>query len=352
MTTLLRWGCVKGLYEAAVTIELVSTKFTERIPELERNLASWRVKTERQLISNLSLERKPGAQTEVKVSDTNLSKVVSSECVHTQIYGSTDLTAGLSPNTRFLLRADTIFKRSLVDQKSANSWSDFGGLTTCPLGYYPDLLVSSKGPKTIPPEPIDLSRFTRYVEAEQVAKALLANLGEPDVAYMELKAIGNGFSCGRCYKRKRMTWEGVIEHYREMNDKWEKDATYQREQQTRHRIVFVNTHDLGVGQSSDKQLIEFPSLRNDAKSCAGSRREVECKLCLVGWNSATYDCMEGMIEHVRNVKCEIESGLMTMSIYAWFVLGIMRFFITLVNLSECMRLNMEYGPLAKWEAAS
>ncbi|KAG8735062.1 hypothetical protein FRC10_011019 [Ceratobasidium sp. 414] len=284
MAIILEWDNVKELYEPDMPIETVSTRFTENLSNFENRLVTWRNEAELQLINNLGLERKPDARTVLKIQESTAS------------------TKKLPPHTRFLLRADTIFKALPIEQNQTSQWHDPGSHASRPtihsLYYYPDLLISPEGaqPRDVKPEDlVDLSRFTRHTEAEKIVRALLANLGMPDVAYMELKAIGAGFTCGRCYNRRSVTWENIVEHYREMNEKWEKEARYQREQQTRHKITFINSHDFTAG--SNKPLVSLGG-GLDGRTPLD---ELECKLCLVGWRSTTCDRKPGIVKHLENV---------------------------------------------------
>lgn len=46
------------------------------------------------------------------------------------------------------------------------------------------------------------------------AKALLSALGRPDATYLELKAVGKAFLCGRCHStRGCMTWKEMVRNY-------------------------------------------------------------------------------------------------------------------------------------------
>ncbi|KAG9083140.1 hypothetical protein FS749_006267 [Ceratobasidium sp. UAMH 11750] len=286
MATILEWDNVKELYEPDMPIGTINTRFTESLPNFENRLATWRNGIESQLINNLDLERKPGARTVLKIQE------------------STGFTKMLPPHTRFLLRADTIFKSPPVEQNQINQRYNpepqTSRLTIHSLYYYPDLLISPEGARMRDVNPGDvtgLSRFTRHTEAEIIVKALLANLGIPDVAYMELKAIGAGFTCGRCYNKRPVTWKNIVEHYREMNEKWEKEAKHQREQRTRHKITFINAHDFTTGANSSKPLVSLGGVVDGGTSLD----ELECKLCLVGWRSTMYDVKAGIIEHLENM---------------------------------------------------
>ncbi|KAG8775687.1 hypothetical protein FRC12_001334 [Ceratobasidium sp. 428] len=283
MVAVLEWRFSKELYEPDAPIETVSTRFRESLPNLEAMLTDWRTEVELQLVENLDLERKPGDKTTLKIQ------------------GSTEPTKKLSSHTRFLLRADTIFKAPVEQTQVGQRYHPrLPEQTIHSLQYYPDLLVSPGSTRSSDAK-VDISRFTRHTEAERIAKVLLADLGMPDVAYMELKAAGPGFKCGRCYFKEWVIWEDIVTHYREMNEKWEKEAKYQREQQTKHKIAFINAHALETDTGSSKPLLTFEAVRDSRISSKKIQPEVECKLCLVGWRSTTCCSIRGIAEHLENV---------------------------------------------------
>ncbi|KAG8745806.1 hypothetical protein FRC12_014456, partial [Ceratobasidium sp. 428] len=268
MNTLLGWGLIRDLYESEISVDVVNERFKERILKLEHRLAAWQAETEKRLIDNLNLERKPGPE----------------------IRGETNTTAELPANTRFLLRADTVF-----------IWSDFGVTPPIPL-YYPYLLFSSgcsRASDTIPRNPTELSKLRRHTEAEKITKALLTDMNKPDVAYIELKEMGARFTCLRCYPKGPSTWEGMIEHYKQMNKKWQNETRRRPKQTTKHKIIFTNAHELrpGAGSGKERLIRSERTVNNDQ----GDSHKVECKLCLVGWPSTTYDCMPAITQHLRNV---------------------------------------------------
>lgn len=55
----------------------------------------------------------------------------------------------------------------------------------------------------------DLSVYCRYTEAERIAKALLKDLGIPDVAFAELQMLERRFACGRCDVGV-ITWQETV----------------------------------------------------------------------------------------------------------------------------------------------
>lgn len=66
------------------------------------------------------------------------------------------------------------------------------------------------GHKSSLPPKIDVEKFTRHTEAEDIVKKLLAELDMPDVAYMELAVMKSRFACGRCNKKSPMTWNDLV----------------------------------------------------------------------------------------------------------------------------------------------
>ncbi|KAG8704567.1 hypothetical protein FRC09_003449 [Ceratobasidium sp. 395] len=286
INTLLGWDLIQNLYEDDTPADIVNERFKERVPELERRLAAWRAETEERLIDNLDLEHIPGPEVQVEAS--------------TGVCGKTDTTMELPASTRFLLRADTIFKLPTA-QCPGYPYTKFGNTSSAPQ-YYPYLFLpppSLRDPTIIPRHPIDLSMFKRYDEAEKIAKALLADYNRPDVAYIELKQMGARFNCLRCHQRVPWTWGRIVEHYGEMNEKWENQTKHRPEQTTKHKIVFVNAHELRPGEGPGRERLICSEYV--ANSDEGNGRMMECKLCLIGWPSTTYDYMAAITQHLRNV---------------------------------------------------
>jgi hypothetical protein len=79
--------------------------------------------------------------------------------------------------------------------------------------YFPEFISSSRsylGSGSSLPQEFYPRSYHRHVKAEKVVKALLVSLEMPDVAYLELAAIGERFVCGCCYSHKPMDWEGIV----------------------------------------------------------------------------------------------------------------------------------------------
>ncbi|KAF8602495.1 hypothetical protein BDV93DRAFT_557497 [Ceratobasidium sp. AG-I] len=280
---LLGWDCIKEVYEAQIPIENVEHEFNSRKPTIKQKVSEWRSETE-----------------------TRLAEIFCG--VHKTYVGvnkSTSSSAHLSEVIRFLLRADTIFRvplpRKTVDSAWKNSWRPKHKENA--LHYYPDcVLVPEQLPQTCPGPVVhpvvDLNGHVRHTEAESIVEALLKDLGIPDVAYVELKALG------RCYDRTLKSWGQMVEHYMETNQQWANDMERYRDQRTRHLVTFVNAHDI-KSTSIAKSFVKI--LTKDEKSViratlgAEERREVECLLCSCCWRTKTIDALVAVMVHLENI---------------------------------------------------
>ncbi|KAH7343976.1 hypothetical protein B0J17DRAFT_198169 [Rhizoctonia solani] len=130
---------------------------------------------------------------------------------------------------RTLLRADSVF--------------EFYDYPTC--YYFPEVIEIVQEellppPSYIPPRPLDERREEVYgisplnlrgVHAHRLgrkaAKRLLACLGKPNAAYLEMNGYGKRFVCGRCWIKTPMTWVEMVAHYsRYTTYNWNFQITY------------------------------------------------------------------------------------------------------------------------------
>lgn len=116
---------------------------------------------------------------------------------------------------RTLLRADSVF--------------EFYDYPAC--YYFPEVIEIVQEeilspPSYIPPRPLDEDHGGAYginplslrgVHAHRLgrkaAKRLLACLGKPNAAYLEMNGYGKRFMCGRCWIKTPMTWVEMVAHY-------------------------------------------------------------------------------------------------------------------------------------------
>jgi hypothetical protein len=132
-----------------------------------------------------------------------------------QLQGSTTATAHLSLNARFLLRADTIFAHK--DQMLRSSAVDQEHGPLADSQHFPEIAPSFSeyiDPYSHSPFDDDDSKhpdeYVRHAGKEKIVKALLQELGMPDVAHVELQMMGKVFVCGRCNRDQPISWESMV----------------------------------------------------------------------------------------------------------------------------------------------
>ncbi|QRV94557.1 hypothetical protein RhiJN_22575 [Ceratobasidium sp. AG-Ba] len=119
------------------------------------------------------------------------------------IYGSTEATSLLSPQARFLLRADTIFK----EQDPQHASRRYRCL------HYPHFTREEELVFTYIDKWGVSTPLCRYFEAEKITNLFLERFGIPDAAYIELKLMGKRFVCQRCEYPQAMSWDALLFHY-------------------------------------------------------------------------------------------------------------------------------------------
>lgn len=132
--------------------------------------------------------------------------------------GSTDSTKHLPPNVRLLLRADTIFKEKPTESSEDTSDLFFDGRRSNVLSlcHYPSIIAPRDyfyeyvTMRNSPPPEVNPEKYVRYTKIEKLVRKLLADMGMPDVARVELDALKARFACGRCTERMAMTWDQIV----------------------------------------------------------------------------------------------------------------------------------------------
>ncbi|KAG8702019.1 hypothetical protein FRC08_003751 [Ceratobasidium sp. 394] len=213
---------VKSILREDVSGDRVAELFDERREELVRNVEAWRYRLEEEL--GKMMDKVNGSGLMSLLAGTKryweFNEWDSSSTRFTE--QSTKHISGIS--TRKVLRADSVFQLG-----KPGNWS-----TTC--YFYPNVVdvlqeqLESKQPPVVfynPDEsdgdegydsdgrrqPLDLSGVSGHADGKRAAKRLLRCLGRPHAAYLEMKAIGQRFMCGRCWMRKPMGWAEIVEHY-------------------------------------------------------------------------------------------------------------------------------------------
>ncbi|KAG8704879.1 hypothetical protein FRC08_001998 [Ceratobasidium sp. 394] len=192
------------------------------------------------------------------------------------VKGDTDLTAHLSANTRFLLRADTIFKHLPTSSTHPFPWF-YPGLLSLPSdnrftyqAIYGYEIQDSRTHRLVK----DINEWGQYSEAQTAARSILKELNMPDVTHFELLALGERFTCERCPHKRHCTWNSIIHHYLCEHDNWKRQRDDPRIAAMRHPITYRNTHDLNLPERLVQLQEKVPSA--DKSVC---REKEGCRLC-------------------------------------------------------------------------
>ncbi|QRW13327.1 hypothetical protein RhiLY_12326 [Ceratobasidium sp. AG-Ba] len=247
--TALRWDCLNDLSEVDMSIQEVEAKLEERREQIQANVFEWRQEVESRLVKQLRFENGEAGDEVVLL-----------------VNGSTNSSASLSPNTRLLLRADTIFISPFSGHDCLHESADF--------------------PYSEDEEETRLDNFARDLETEWLVKLLLRDLEMPDVAYIELQEMGRRFTCGRCSYKVAKSWDEMVVHYTQELDVWNEQENCQSAYSLRYPVVYRNPHDLKPTENSQSLVLALTEAPGKVSEVAGSFSR-HCYLCEATGRSAS-----------------------------------------------------------------
>ncbi|KAG9123852.1 hypothetical protein FRC07_013729 [Ceratobasidium sp. 392] len=126
------------------------------------------------------------------------------------------------------------------------------------------------------------TRMYRHLEAESVAKALLRDLGMPDIAYIELCVMGASFACGRCHDCRPKKWYGMVNHYQQEVQLWHKLQAQKPKFKTSSSIVFRDVHNLTSSSTCKplvRRLTKQEAVDADMLYSSNTSQQTVCILC-------------------------------------------------------------------------
>ncbi|KAG9128587.1 hypothetical protein FRC07_000020 [Ceratobasidium sp. 392] len=263
----LKWDCLNDLSEVEMGVEEVEAKFEARKPQIEQRVLEWRAAIERQLVEKFESGSKADGEVVLLIKE------------------STHSASHLSNDTRFLLRADTVFKREPPNILGHDS--------VAPV-HYPDLLRSFADIfdedvryhyKELDND-VDLEPWVRDIETEKIVKSLLRDLMMPDVAHIDLKLMKSRFVCGRCTDQRPKSWDEMVRHYISELKFWNIQQDKSAHHPVYHPIIVQNVHDLEVMDNSkplvrlltEEESTEVTALASDLTSNTFLSR-LCCYLC-------------------------------------------------------------------------
>ncbi|QRV87484.1 reticuline oxidase [Ceratobasidium sp. AG-Ba] len=90
---------------------------------------------------------------------------------------------------------------------------------------------------------LDTTSIYLDCSAQNIAGELLDLLGQPNASYLEMNAVGQRFTCARCWNKKPMTWIEIVRHFENAYDAHRIRTSFYLSK--RLSFTSVNLHDLG-----------------------------------------------------------------------------------------------------------
>lgn len=185
ITDLLEYPAIRSLEETDALDSDTDTRLEEYREAIEAHVLKWRIDIENYLAGLIRQGRASDGLEPAPPAPTLFSR-----------NSNSNLLDGFSDDLKLLLRADSIFT------------TDSGFPFT-----YDRLLASTHSDESGRPiqRPVDFSGFKRHERAQEVARALLAGIGQPDASFLELRSDEERlFKCGGCQCRLRHPWEDLV----------------------------------------------------------------------------------------------------------------------------------------------
>ncbi|KAH7332973.1 hypothetical protein B0J17DRAFT_140736 [Rhizoctonia solani] len=152
--------------------------------------------------------------------------------------------------------------------------------------------------KASSPKQPNLDHIRLYPEAQEVARAILAEMGRPDASYIEMKAVGSNFVCGRCHVTNHMTWEQLIKHYikhNQLHDSVQKGPS----SLANLGITYNNVHNPTL--YTNQPIVKYYSSGGAEESDDSECRQA-CKLCAkIPAVDKVVAFMPAILRHIRDV---------------------------------------------------
>ncbi|KAG9119697.1 hypothetical protein FRC07_005144, partial [Ceratobasidium sp. 392] len=264
----LQWDEMKGFLEDDLTVEAMEEHLASHLSEITQRADKWIGDIEDHLVGLL---RKGREEDGLGPDIPNATWPLSND--------SSDPLENTTPSQKVMLRADSLFER-------AGSCAPFvyDALVTAGRSTYSYLFTSLP---SIPETPLDIGKFKRHAEAQKAARMLLENLGKPNATFLEMKAAGQRYRCGRCHDRGGYTWEEIVNHFVLEQQTWDR-VQKQRSDLDKRGITFRNVHDSAfvtdepmINSMTKDETFEMHNVENDkvCKVCSkiGGLPEVRAK---------------------------------------------------------------------------
>ncbi|KAG8793059.1 hypothetical protein FRC12_003992 [Ceratobasidium sp. 428] len=265
---IVKWEAFKTLVETDTSLEDFDQALESSRTTLDSLALGWIKDLEKALV-NLLPNESDGRKGEPDLSSS--TQIASLIPEYTPTLGTGQPITNLPPKTRRLLRADSVFARGdLVYFYS----DDFHGTLS------------------------DRKNLIYHTKANAAAKALLSQLGLPNATYLQLKAAGSVFTCGRCEANRLMSWKSIIQHYVDELLIYESARKNPRVRSSSIKYVFMHDVDVVMPvQPLVKVVTTEEQIKFATKDYGRSRQCLVCKSVGINYYRAEISALD----HIRNV---------------------------------------------------
>lgn len=251
---LLEFPIIKRLVESDVPASEVEVRFQKHRQEIQVHVLQWRVQVESHLAGLLWRGRVSDG---LAVAPASILPVEESE---------PDPFDGVSDDLKLLLRADSLFDSAISLFQATVAYN------TLMLPHDFEIFLGPQKARAL-----DLPGYKRHAKSQEVARAILAELGIPDACFLELRHIGQRFKCGKCQSDTAYTWEGIVRHYVDEQKDWERFRDYiPKAQKLGVTIQYVHALDA----DPETPLVQLLESAPDASEIEESEQSnFKCLLC-------------------------------------------------------------------------
>ncbi|KAG9079905.1 hypothetical protein FS749_008193 [Ceratobasidium sp. UAMH 11750] len=268
------WNPFKQLLDTDIPMEEFEVSLVGMRPTLDRLLTEWRASLEKALIERLPSSGSPATEDSLALAPNTTTPfdMIPKLAIEVNSRPIEDLPL----DTQRLLRADTV-------------WSYTYSATPF---FYPDGFQSLFNDN-------HLSSIIYNTNTSEIANVLLSALGCPGATYLQVKAAGSAFICGRCRNCIGVNWDNLLQHYLDEQEKWD---NVRRHSFFKHsRITYVFTHRTEAVED-DKPLVRMASDEERSSNHSAHYSNHPCLVCMpMHIGDCYYRTEAGVVDHVHSV---------------------------------------------------
>ncbi|KAG8693977.1 hypothetical protein FRC09_010143 [Ceratobasidium sp. 395] len=253
----LEWDQMKQFLEDDLSVPEMEERVNRSLPEITQRISEWTDGVEDHLVELLHKGREAD----------NLGRDIPDAVV--SLPGTSNLLENATRSQKILLRADSLFESKHGGQRPPLVYDAaiLNGYSLLP-SFYSFTLDDD--------QPLDVTKFRRHAGAQMAARKILEHIGKLDATFLEMRAAGQRYRCGRCHDRDVCTWEEIVNHFSLEQQTWER---MQAESKAKG-ITFRNVHDPTFVTSKPMiKLMTRDELVAEAHESSNVENMSMCKLC-------------------------------------------------------------------------